>query len=200
MLQEAGVVVVFQRVDRVTHAEGEVCLDLVGGLVRSVLTLRFHVPQHGLGNCLLADHFGNVARNAVFVHETLLGEGLVLLLDEQYETDAGVDDRLAVQGVHVEMMGNVDIGEDLKVRLPMNARTGALFLSVQLTLAQLGDGLAFLKADLSFELAVVRGDGHVFGAVLGRACAQTVQTQRVFVSGITAVVIVFAACVHFAVD
>ena len=192
--------VVFQHIDRVGNAEGNIRLELVLVLVGAVTSLSLQMPVDRLGQGCLTNGLADIVGDAVLIEELLLLKFSVLGLHQKGKADAGIDHRLAVKHVTEKVVGDIDVGKDLKIGSPMHHGTRALFLGGEGSLLQFSHDLALLEGDGALGGAVVGFDHHKFRAVLCRAGAKTVQTQRIFVGRVAAVVFVFTAGVKLAVD
>ena len=200
VLKITGVVVIFQKGNRVGNAEGDICLEFVFVKIGSITSLCFDVPRNGSGQTLVANLLQQIVGNTVFINEFFLGKGFVLLLNVENKGCSGVDHCLTVQGVAEELGGNIDVGKDLEVGAPKNDRTRAFFFRGERSFLQFTVDLAAAEADTAFYFSVVGFDNHIFRSVLRCARTKTVQAEGVFVCAATAVVFVFTACIKLTVN
>ena len=130
--------------------------------------------------------------NAVLV---VILEFLPAHLVVEEKQHARVDDGLPLDGVLVIFEGNIDVGKDLQIRLPLDAGTG--LSTLPRLLLQTAHILAVFKVQREAGAVAVNLRVHIFRGVLRGAKTQTVQTQRIFID-FAAVVVVFAPRVHLA--
>ena len=122
----------------------------------------------------------------------LAGGGVFLLFVGEVEGQARVDDSLTAEDIFIVASGDVDVGKDLIVRLPVDDAAGAAAL-VGL-FVQAAHVLALLEVEVVVEAVAVDVSSHPCRGVLGGAEAQTVQTEAEFI--VILALAVLAACVH----
>ncbi len=190
--------VILFHLDLVREADRRVDDDLVVLLVGAVPAGGLGVPELDPGERLFFHVLLEVVRNTVLV-DIFVGleagrRGALLDLVPQDELETVVDDGLAAQDVLEVLQRDVDVREDLEVRFPGDARPR--LPTAELFFLQLAGGLALLEFDVVLEPIFEDFGFHPLGGVLGRAEAQTVQTEGEFVETGARVVVILAAGVH----
>ena len=170
--------VVLDDLHRVGEAEGHRQLHLVLGLVRPVAAPALGLPEHGLGEGILPGQLPHVVHDAVVVLE-IGGLKPPAHLVAEAEGHPGVDHRLALHHVQVEVHRDIDVGEHVQVGLPVEA--GAGLFPVVGGLGQSAHVLALLKVEGVLKPVPVDDGVEVGGGVLGGAGAQAVEAQGVLV-------------------
>ena len=185
--------VILDVADLLAKAEGGGDFQLHLRAVVRIPTPAFRLPVGGHGKGIVPHQLLDVLADAVGVAELLLLELFAHLIAE-LEGDALVHHRLTAQHIPVVFHGDVDIGEHLPVRLPVEPGAGLLPVSGLLFQAALVATLFKMKV-VAIPIPV---DGGIekLGGVLGGAGAKAVETQRILV--VLAIFPVFAAGVHFA--
>ena len=186
--------IVFLAAEIAGEADGGRDFDLIVGLVLPVAALALTFPELGHGEGIALGQFVDIIQNAVLVAEFRRLEFAAHLVAEA-EGDAGIDHRLALEHVQIVFHGDIDVGKDLQIGLPMKQRAG--FFAVGRLLFHVADDLAPLKVEGVFEIVAVDAGIKILRRILGGAGAQTVEAQGELVV-VTGVVVVFAAGVHLA--
>ena len=196
MLQPGRVVVVFQQLHLVGEAERRAHLYLIVRLVFAVTAGGFALAAEHRGQAVLARRLSYIVGDAVLIAPALLprlaGGGVFLLFVGEVEGQARVDDSLTAEDIFIVAAGDVDVGKDLIVRLPVDDAAGAAAL-VGL-FVQAAHILALLEVEVVVEAVAVDVGGHPCRGVLGGAEAQTVQAEAEFI--VVLALAVLAACVH----
>ena len=198
MLQPGRVVVVFQQLHLVGEAERRTHLYLIVRLVFAVTAGSFALAAEHRGQAVLARRLSYIVGDAVLIAPALLprlaGGGVFLLFVGEVEGQARVDDSLTAEDIFIVAAGDVDVGKDLIVRLPVDDAAGAAALVG--FFVQAAHVLALLEVEVVVEAVPVDVSGHPCRGVLGGAEAQTVQTEAEFI--VVLALAVLAACVHLA--
>ena len=113
------------------------------------------------------------------------------------ERHARVDDGLPLERVEIILHGDVDVREDLEVRLPVEQRAG--FFAVGGLFLHLAVDLAPFEVEVIFEAVAEDPRIEILRGILRGAGAEAVETEGIFIVA-ALVVAVFAAGVEFAED
>ena len=181
--------VVFQMTALTGKADGCGQANLVVLHIGTVASDAFSLPVLGHGDGAHVPGLGKlieIVHDAVFVAEF---RGLEFPADliAEAEGHACVDHSLPLEHIGVVIRGDVDVGKDLEVRLPVEARAG--LLAGRGLLFELADDAALFKVQIVPEAVAVDLGVEVFRGVLGGAGAEAVQTQAVFI--VSAALIIF---------
>ena len=171
VLKEAGVVVILTELDPVGEAEGDRELDPVILLILPIAAGPLGLPVFGGGEAVFADQLLQIVRDAVLVAEDRLLRLIARFIDK-LELDAGVDNRLPLDGVKEVFRRDVDIGKDLKVGPPALAGAGLVVRGGGFL--HFAGKLALLKMEVILITVPEDLDVEVFRAVLGGAAAQPI--------------------------
>ena len=200
VLEKAGIVVVFDAVDRIREAEGHLGAQLVVVLVLAVAAAAFQRPEHRLGQRRAVCNLADIVGDAVFVDKFLGVKAAVRVFIVQDEFQPLVDDRLALERPLEKVARDGDVGEDVKVGPPADDGAALFAPLLQRMRFQLACGFALGKPDGMHLAAVIGADLHKFGGILRGAGAEAVEPERIAVGRALVVVVVFAARVQLAVD
>ena len=118
--------VVFNHLPFVAERKSNIQLDLIFGKIGSVAAGSVRSPELDRGNCVLARKFAHIVGNSVFI-VLFKGFKAALNLVFQLKTDAAVDYCLTFDDLLIIFKRNVDIGKNLKIRLPPYAASGIFF-------------------------------------------------------------------------
>ena len=188
--------IVFQTAQIAREAQRRRDLYLIFRLVRAVAAaaLRLPVLRHGEG--VAVRQLRDVVEDAVLIAELRRLELAAGLIAEA-ERHARIDDGLPLERVKIILHGDVDVREDLEVRLPVEQRAG-LFAVGGLFL-HLAVDLALFEVEVIFEAVAEDPRVEILRGILRGAGAEAVQAEAVFII-FAGVVVVFAARVHLAED
>ena len=139
------------------------------------------------------DGFGVLEQAAKDKVHLELAAGLIA----EAERHARIDDGLPLERVKIILHGDIDVREDLEVRLPVEQRAG-LFAVGGLFL-HLAVDLALFEVEVIFEAVSEDPRVEILRGILRGAGAEAVQAEAVFII-FAGVVVVFAARVHLAED
>ena len=194
VLQPAGVVIIFRYADLIGKGQGHVDFAFVLWFVRPVPHLFFRLPALHRGQGVLPRQLLHMVGDPVLIIKNRLLKAPACLVAE-HEFDSRVDNSLAFDHIQKISYRHVNIGENLKVRLPFDFRAGVLFC-VRL-LVESAHVFPMLEMERVPEPIPADIHIHIFRCVLGRAQAQAVQAQGILVA-FRGSVVIFAAGVQLA--
>ena len=125
--------VVFQQLHLVGEAERRAHLYLIVRLVFAVTASSFALAAEHRSQALsFGPRLSYIVGDAVLITPALLprlaGGGVFLLFVGEVEGQARVDDSLTAEDIFIVAAGDVDVGKDLIVRLPVDDASGAAAL------------------------------------------------------------------------
>ena len=135
-----------------------------------------------------------VLNNAVLVGIRLFDSGAVVIFIGQGKGNAAVDGGLPAQCSVKIVKADVDIGKNLEVGAPFDARSGSLVR--RRLLEHLADRAAGLELQKIAEAVAEDFSLHIFGRILRCAQAKPIEADRVFIA--PALVLVLAAGIQLA--
>ena len=155
----------------------------------------FCLPEYGHGESVVPHHFLHILANAAGIAEFLRLEFTAHLIPEA-EQNSLVYHRLTAKHIPVVFNRDIDIRENRLIRAP--AEAGAGLFPVRRLLFQSPYIPALFKMQVVAESVPADHRVKILGSVLGRAGAQTIEAQGVFI--VFPVLAVLTAGVHFAED
>ena len=148
------------------EAEGGGDFQLHFRSVFRVPTPALGLPVYGHGKGIVPHQFLDILPDAAHVAVFLFLKGLAHLVAE-FEANPLVHHRLTTEHIPVVFHGDVDVREDLPVRLPAEAGTG--FLPVGRAFFQTADVSALFKMQIVAEAVSADSGVEIFRGILGSA-------------------------------
>ena len=149
----------------VRKAKRRVYFNLIFGLVLSVLTLSFGLPELNGGKPFLPYGFVYVILNTVFINNFLLHKARALLLFKNKQQPV-VYNCLPFKGVKEILGGNINVGKNLNIGLP--AGLSARVLTVVGLFFKPAHVIALFKVQVIFKPVALYFHVHIFRGILRR--------------------------------
>ena len=190
----AGVVVIFDCLNFVGEAAGNLHFYFIFRFVFAVAAGSFSLPELGSGkNRFGSGDFFNVVAYSVFVSVFISFESAGDFLIAENKDYSGVYYRLALDNFLIPFNRNSDIGENIVIGFPADFGTGFAFCGF--FLMKSADVFALFKMEFINKAVAADFRIHPFGGILGCAKAKSVKAKGKF---IIACAFIFSARIKFA--
>ena len=150
----------------VRKAKRRVYFNLVFGLVLSVLTLSFGLPELNGGKPFLPYRLIYIVLNTVFINNFLLHKARALLLFKNKQQPI-VYNCLPFKGIKKILGGNINVGKNLNIGLPAGFCT--CVLAVVGLFFKPANIVALFKMQVIFKPVALYFNVHIFRRILRRA-------------------------------